>query len=177
MTPELQNEDWLYILFGPIILIIYLQLNCKVQSLWIVQIKNLIIWKLIILLDKFSISESKFWIWIHWFQIQHFRLNTYLGPDPDPILIQSFDDPENGKKFDNFFIENCNLLILWPFIKDVQATGEAFSSQKRTSSTSENEISQHFIFLWVIFALLDPDPDPDPLTWSTLSMFQYMKRH
>jgi hypothetical protein len=35
-------------------------------------------------------------------------------------------------------------------MKDVQATGEAFSPQKRTSSTSKHEIS--------LLALLDPDP-------------------
>jgi hypothetical protein len=39
-------------------------------------------------------------------------------------------------------------------IKEVKVTKEAFSSQKRTSSTSKHEI------LWIIFALLDPDPDP-----------------
>ena len=44
--------------------------------------------------------------------------------------------------------------------KDVQATGEAFRPQKRTSSTSKHEICSLFLFLWVIFALLVPDPDP-----------------
>jgi hypothetical protein len=45
-----------------------------------------------------------------------------------------------------------------------QATGEAFSSQKRTSSTSKHELLKFFL-MWVIFALLDPDPEPeDPLT-------------
>jgi hypothetical protein len=54
-----------------------------------------------------------------------------------------------------------------------QATEEAFSPQKRTSSTSKHEIAKKILFLWVIFALLDPDPesgstgliesvDPDP---------------
>jgi hypothetical protein len=38
----------------------------------------------------------------------------------------------------------------------LQATGEAFSPQKRTSSTSKHEI--FFLFLWVVFAFLDPDP-------------------
>jgi hypothetical protein len=36
--------------------------------------------------------------------------------------------------------------------------GEAFSPQKRTSSTSKHENSVLFLFLWVLFALLDPDP-------------------
>jgi hypothetical protein len=40
--------------------------------------------------------------------------------------------------------------------KDVQATGEAFSPQKRTSITSKDEFYQ----LFSIFALLDPDTDP-----------------
>jgi hypothetical protein len=43
-------------------------------------------------------------------------------------------------------------------MKDAQAIGEAFSPQKRTSSTSKHENSVLFLFLWVIFALLDPDP-------------------
>jgi hypothetical protein len=54
-------------------------------------------------------------------------------------------------------IENCNLLVPRPHSKDGQATGEAFSPQKRTSSTSKLEFSSLF---WVILALLNPDPDP-----------------
>jgi hypothetical protein len=55
-----------------------------------------------------------------------------------------------------------NIAIIYPLasLKDVQATGEAFSPQKRTSSTLKHESSLFFLFLWVIFAL----PDPDPLT-------------
>ncbi len=41
-------------------------------------------------------------------------------------------------------------------LKDVQAIEEA-SPQKRTSSTSKNEIYYLFPILCVIFALLDPD--------------------
>ncbi len=43
-------------------------------------------------------------------------------------------------------------------IKDAQATGEAFGTQKRTASTSKHENSLLFSVLWVIFALLDPKP-------------------
>jgi hypothetical protein len=43
---------------------------------------------------------------------------------------------------------------------DAQATGEAFSPQQTTSSTSKHENSVLFLFLWVVFALLDPDPHP-----------------
>jgi hypothetical protein len=50
------------------------------------------------------------------------------------------------KNNDYFFIKNWNLpgYCTYPLasIKDVQATGEAFSPQKRTSSTSKHEISQ-----------------------------------
>jgi hypothetical protein len=51
--------------------------------------------------------------------------------------------------------------------KDVQATGEAFSSEKGISSTSRDEIYRLFYF-WAIFADTDPDTDqgtplnPDP---------------
>jgi hypothetical protein len=42
----------------------------------------------------------------------------------------------------------------------IQATGEVFSPQKRTASTSKNNFFSFFLCLWVIFALLDPDTDP-----------------
>ncbi len=45
-------------------------------------------------------------------------------------------------------------------MKDAQATGETFSPQKRTSSTSKMKILSFFQFFGVILALLDPDPDP-----------------
>jgi hypothetical protein len=64
---------------------------------------------------------------------------------PDPIL-----DPDPGflrpkiEKIQlkiSFFVKNCNYLSLdLHTVKDVQATGEAFISQKRTSSTSKDEI-------------------------------------
>jgi hypothetical protein len=42
-------------------------------------------------------------------------------------------------------------------MKDVQATGEASSPQKRTSSTSKQNFSP-FCIKWENFAYLDPDP-------------------
>jgi hypothetical protein len=44
------------------------------------------------------------------------------------------------------------------WIRNIQTTGKAFSPQKRTSSTFKLEISLFFIFLWDVFALIDPDP-------------------
>ncbi len=90
------------------------------------------------------------------------------GPDPGRIRfrIQSFDDPKiqhqkitAGKIFYRFFITNCNWLSQG-LHKGLLATGEAFSPQMRTSMTSKHENSLLFLYLWVIFALLDPDPDP-----------------
>jgi hypothetical protein len=68
-------------------------------------------------------------------QIQHFRLKTV-----DPIRIQGFDD----QKIKNNLLLQKKLFILdqkqqftYPLasIKNFQATEEAFSPQKRTSST------------------------------------------
>jgi hypothetical protein len=96
-------------------------------------------------------------------RIQHFR----LGTDPDPIRIQDFDEQKVAnftpkKKYLYFFLsKNGNIFNSRASIKDVQATGEAISLQKTTSSTSIHEISSFFLFLWAIFALLVADPDSE----------------
>jgi hypothetical protein len=46
-------------------------------------------------------------------------------------------------------------------MKDVQATEETFSPQKRTSSTLKHEILHCFLFSCFSFALLDPDQVSD----------------
>jgi hypothetical protein len=72
-------------------------------------------------------------------------------------------------KFNFYFLDQkLQFTYPWASIKDAQATGKAFRPPKRTSSTSKHENSVLFLFLWVIFALLDPDPgtqinaDPQP---------------
>jgi hypothetical protein len=52
-----------------------------------------------------------------------------------------------------------------------EATGEAFSHQKRTSSTSKNEIVLTFFYVfryflpsWIRIRIANPDPDTDPGT-------------
>jgi hypothetical protein len=61
------------------------------------------------------------------------------GPDPDPIRIRGFNDQKLKKKIQQkifsifFFYQKLQFTY-------VQATGEAFSPQKRTSSTSKNVI-------------------------------------
>jgi hypothetical protein len=73
---------------------------------------------------------------------------------------------KNWKKFTaekklNFFVQKLQFTYSLASIKDVLVTKEVFSSQKRTSSTSKHEISEFFLLLPVIFALLDPDPDSE----------------
>jgi hypothetical protein len=68
-------------------------------------------------------------------------------------LIQS----GSGSSISSESGSGSNLVFLSKIaICNVQATGEAFSPQNRTYSTSKNEI--YFLCLWVIFALLGPDP-------------------
>jgi hypothetical protein len=86
-------------------------------------------------------------------------------PDPDPW----FDDLKLKKKYSwkfYFYLLDKKLQFTYPYayIKDAQATGEAFSLH----SLQNMKILYFFQLLWVIFALLDPDPatqiyaDPDP---------------
>jgi hypothetical protein len=57
-------------------------------------------------------------------------------------MTKNLKNVQQKKKFD-IRIFNQKLLFSYPYasINDVQATGEAFSPQKRTSSTSKHEIS------------------------------------
>ncbi len=59
-----------------------------------------------------------------------------------------------------FFDQKFSLLIPGPLvsIKDVQATGEAFSPQKRTSSTSKHDT--YFLTYFYLCGSFLPDPDP-----------------
>ncbi len=79
--------------------------------------------------------------------------------DPDPVLFQGFDDQKYENKYSRNFFKSFFLYQKLKFTY-VPATGEAFSPQKRTSSTSKNEIYELFLCLRVIFALLDLDTDP-----------------
>jgi hypothetical protein len=68
-------------------------------------------------------------------------------------------------------------------MKDAQATREAFSPQKTTYSTLNMKILDFFLFLWVIFALLDPDPEPatqinaDPCGSGSETLFSWIKNY
>ncbi len=67
-----------------------------------------------------------------------------------PFRIKGFDEQKSRKKITT---GNLFFYIFWP--KDMKVTGKAFSSQKRTPSTSKHENSYFFLFLRVIFALLN----------------------
>ncbi len=62
------------------------------------------------------------------------------------IRIQGFDDQKwrekntAEKNFQAFLTKKLQFTYPQAIIKDVQATGEALSPQKRTSSTSKDEI-------------------------------------
>jgi hypothetical protein len=72
-------------------------------------------------------------------RIQHFRLNADPDPDPTRIRIQPGSRGFMTKTWKKFTAEK----LTYPLasIKDLQVTKEAFSSQKRISITSKNEIS------------------------------------
>ncbi len=67
-------------------------------------------------------------------------------PDPDLGIRWSKKCNISGLKNHNFKIQNCNMFIVDPlaFQKDVQATGETSSPQKRTSSTAFTFAVCHF---------------------------------
>jgi hypothetical protein len=82
-------------------------------------------------------ASAVLWIRIYWGQILilHFRLNTQQDPDP------GFSWPKIVKKITsekNLVIHKLQFTYPQASLKDVQDTGEAFSSQKRTYSTSKH---------------------------------------
>ncbi len=97
-----------------------------------------------------------FRIRIHYvrFRIQHLRLKTCL----DPIRTKGFDNQNLVKINSRNIFDKLHFTYPQAFIKDVQDTGEAFSPEKRTSSTSKHEIPKLFLSLKIISALLDLDP-------------------
>jgi hypothetical protein len=104
-----------------------------------------------------AVFYAELWIRIHWIRIrtrvriQHFKW----------IRIQGFDflKKKNTAEYFYIFLFKKKLQFTYPeaALQDVQAGAEAFSPQKRTSSTSKNEI--FYLFLWILFALIDPDRD------------------
>ncbi len=65
-------------------------------------------------------------------------------------------------KKSNFFLQKLLFLPRPPY-EGLPRYSRGLQLSNRASSTSKHEISSlsFFLFLWVIFALLDPDPYPD----------------
>ncbi len=72
----------------------------------------------------------------HWFQCGSGSILGQFGSGSRVLFIKNWRRTiYSWKIIAIFWIKNYNLLIPWPPLKDVKATGEAFSPQKRTSST------------------------------------------
>ncbi len=94
-----------------------------------------------------------------------FRIHIGFSSDPDTVgsmripiwfRIQGLDY-KYFKKLHKILYQKLQFTYPKASVKNVQATGEAFSPQKITSSTSKHEISSLFLFLWAIFAFHNPD--------------------
>jgi hypothetical protein len=83
----------------------------------------------------------------------------WFDADPDPgIWRQKIKNLYIWKK--NILSKIAKHLFLGLHKEDAQVTWDAFSPQKRTSSTSKHEFLYFILFLWVIFCPLEPEPDP-----------------
>ncbi len=83
------------------------------------------------------------------------------------LMTKTWKKLQLKKKIIFFSDQKLQYTYPWASIKDVKATGEAFSPQRRTTLQTMKFLN-FFLFLWVTVALLDPDPltwmDPDPKT-------------
>jgi hypothetical protein len=86
------------------------------------------------------------------FRIPHFnsklwiRIYKAFQVNPDPIWIQGFNDQKLKKKIQLIFLKYLfDQKLQFTY---VQATGEAFSPQKRTSSTSRMKFVNFFYVCW-----------------------------
>jgi hypothetical protein len=67
-----------------------------------------------------------------------------------------------------FYIKKRNLLIPRPPKRTPKLLEKPSSALKKEHSALQNmKILNFFLFVWVIFALLDPDPNPAPATQIT----------
>jgi hypothetical protein len=67
-----------------------------------------------------------------------------------------------------FFDQKLQFTYPWASVMDVQATEEASALRREHSALQNMNFRNIFLFLWVMFAHLDPDPDPDPDLGSTV---------
>ncbi len=88
-------------------------------------------------------------------------ITSRIQSEPMVFMTKNFKKFTAKRKL-NFFGSKIPIYLSLVLQKDVQATEEAFSPQKRRNILHFiHEISYFFLLLWVFFALLDPDPDPE----------------
>ncbi len=93
-------------------------------------------------------------------------------------MTKSWNNITAENKFDIFLIKNCNLLFPG-LIKGRPSYRRSLQPSKENIQHFETwKFWTFFLFLWVIFALLDPDPNPltrlnpDPKHWLPYLFFQ-----
>ncbi len=151
----------------------YLKQRRRHSNWRVFEFENLFLsWTEVFLYDYFLITIRIFfesWLQCFWFVFIRFGPgsgSSILGWIPIRIPIQSGSRVLMIKIWKKFTAKKKTfqkLQFTYPEVsrKDVQATEEAFSHPKRTSSTSKHAISKSFLLLWDIFALLDPDPESE----------------
>jgi len=120
----------------------------------------------------FGTFLAMFRIRIHWFRIR--IIWAKYGTVPIRIQVQDFDDQKLKKctAETKIFWSKTAIYLFLGLHKGRPSYRRSFRPQKRISRSSNMKCIQFFLFLWVIFTLLDPDrirfpnpnPDPDPLT-------------
>jgi hypothetical protein len=78
-------------------------------------------------------------MWVRGSVVDLDSLNLYPDKDPDPAFQKNPDPRLDQRLKKKIQPEKFKFKFPYPlaYFKDVQATGEAFSPQKRTSSTSK----------------------------------------
>ena len=89
-----------------------------------------------------------------------------LIPDPDPVFLAEYwsgSEVLMTKNLKKFTVKKIAIYLSIGLHKRVQATGEAFSPQKRTSNTSKREISEFFSIFVGHFCPAGSWFNPDPI--------------
>ncbi len=92
-------------------------------------------------------------------------------------LIQGYYDQKivknlQRKNIKKFLDQKLQFTYPYATIKDVQVTKEAFSSQKRTSSTSIHKMSYFFLLLWVMTHFCPPGSGSETLQRAYIFTFK-----
>ncbi len=119
-----------------------------------------LLWSCPIGIENIDISVSER---IHWFRvrIQHFRLKPIrmrIISGSRVLMTKNWNKFTTLKKCE--FLSNCNLLIPRPPLRTFKLQEKPSAFKRDHPALQDMKFLNFFLFLWVIFALLDPDPDP-----------------